>query len=167
MAEAQKTYVVPLREAWRNKSSYKRTRAAVQEVKRYVARHMKVPGRDLDLVSIDVHLNNELWHRGSSSPPARIEVKAHKEKELVIVTLANEPEHLKFAKDRHVMRHKKGETTKTKPVEQKTEEEKKEEQEKEKSVAVANEKLAEANARAIKHTTKVKQPKINRMALQK
>ncbi|MEK6899315.1 MAG: 50S ribosomal protein L31e [Nanoarchaeota archaeon] len=165
--DSERSYIIPLRDAWRNKSNYKRSRAAVQEVKRFVARHMKLQG-DIERVSVDIHLNNEIWHRGSRKPPARIEVKVKRDGENVIVMLVKEPKHLEFVKARHVKRHKKIDSKKVKePEKERTQEEKKAEEEKEKSVAIANEKLAEDNARAIKHTTKIKTPKINRMALQK
>ncbi len=169
MAEqtTDKTYVIPLRDAWRQKADYKKTRAAVQEVKRFVARHMKLQG-DVDRVRVDIHLNNEMWFRGSRKPPARIAVKVRRVGENVLVMLAEEREHIGFAKARHVKRHVKSSAPKVKAKEkEKTEQEKNDEQEKEKAVAISNEQRAEQAARSVKHTTKVKTPKIHRMALQK
>lgn len=168
MTETERTYVVPLRAAWMKKVDYKKTRAAVQQVKKFIARHMKIPDHDVDKVRVDIHLNNELWFRGSRNPPARVTVKTHRQGDLVIVKLAEEPKHIGFARALSHKRHKKADSGKTKVVEkEKTQEEKKAEEEKEQSVAIANEKLAEQTAKATKHTTKVKTPKINRMALQK
>jgi large subunit ribosomal protein L31e len=166
----EREYTVPLREAWMKKASYKRTRKAIMELKAFIARHMKVPGHDIEKVKLDVYLNNEMWSRGSSKPPASVKVKAKKEGELVHVTLAHPPAFLAFAKSKHSRLHKKTakkEETKVEKKEEKTDEEKKVESEKEQSVAIANEKLAEKAAKAEKHTTPVKTPKIHRMALKK
>ena len=172
-AHIEREYNVPLRESWMKKTSYKRTRKAVMELRAFIARHMKVPGHDIDKVKLDVYLNNEMWSRGSSKPPAFIKVKARKEGELVHVTLAKAPEYVAFAKFKHMRRHVKTDKKETKAtkkedkVEEKTPDEKKIESEKEQSVAVANEKLADQQAKAQKHTTPVKTPKIHRMALKK
>lgn len=165
----EREYNVPLREVWMKKASYKRTRKAVMELKSFIARHMKVPGHDIDKVKLDVYLNNQMWHRGSSKPPAFIKVKARKDGEIVHVTLAHAPAFLAFAKDKHSRLHKKAAKKEAKVEEKKeqTTEEKKVESEKEQSVAIANEKMAEKAAKAEKHTTPVKTPKINRMALKK
>ena len=172
-AHVEREYNVPLREVWRKKTSYKRTRKAVMELKAFIAKHMKVPGHDIEKVKLDVYLNNEMWSRGSSKPPAFIKVKARKDGELVHVTLAKAPEYVVFAKSKHMRRHVKSDKKEVKSEkkeeksEEKTVEDKKVESEKEQSVAVANEKLAEQQAKAQKHTSTIKTPKINRMAMKK
>jgi len=157
-----------------NKSNYKRTRAGVMAIKKFIARHMKVTDRDLDNVRLDNYLNNEMWFRGSRKPPAKIKVIARKEGDIVRVELAEMPDKWKFAKARHERKNKKAEKKAVLPKkkeekEDKTEsaEEKKDEQEKAKSVAVAGEKQMEMQAKTDKHVAKGKAPQIKRLALKK
>lgn len=166
----ERTYVIPLRKEWMKVPSYKRARKGVVAVKEFIARHMKVPHRDVDKVKVDIYLNNEMWYRGSSNSPSHIKVKATKKGEIVHVELAEIPEIVKFAQARHARLHKKSDkkTPQTEEKkEEKTVEEKKDESEKEKSVAIANEKFAEQQNKAQKHTTKAKTPEVHRMALKK
>jgi ribosomal protein L31E len=166
----ERTYVVPLRKEWMKVPSYKRARKGVVALKEFIAQHMKVPNRDLDKVKIDIYLNNEMWYRGSSNSPSHIKVKAKKQGDLVHVTLADIPDVVKFAQQKNARFHKKADkktqATEEK-IEEKTEEEKKDESEKGKSVAIANEKFAEQQNKAQKHTSKAKTPEVHRMALKK
>lgn len=166
----ERTYTIPLREAWMNKPNYKRSKAAVQEVKRFIARHMKVPDHDVDKVKIDVYLNNEMRFRGSRHPPASIKVTAKNVNGLIHVELSEPPAHIAFEKAKHERRHRKAE--KKTPVkeakpEEKTEDEKKAETEKEQSAAIVKEQLATKEAKVQKQISKKQEPKINRMALKK
>lgn len=150
----EREYTIPLRREWAKVPSYKRTAKSVKAIKEFIAKHMKVPNRNLDLVKIDSYLNNEVWYRGGSTPPANITVKATKIGDEVKVTFVNDPEHVKFARERHARRNVKIERKVTAPTvakEEKTEEQKKEESEKEQSAAIANEKLAETKAKEQKH----------------
>ena len=151
----EREYTIPLRKEWTKVPSYKRTSKAVKAIKEFIAKHMKVPNRDLDNVKIDSYLNNEVWNRGGGTPPANVTVKATKKGDIVHVTFVNDPERVKFARERHARRHvksdKKATATEVKKEEAKTEEQKKAESEKEKSVAIANEKIAEQQANVQKH----------------
>lgn len=160
MAETKNTnmlereYVIPLRKEWTKVPSYKRTAKSIKAIKEFIAKHMKVVNRDIDKVKIDSYLNNEVWYRGSSTPPARVKVKAIKSGDIVRVTFVTDPEHVKFARERHSRKHFKTEKKVIAPEakkEEKTEEQKKEESEKEKSAAIVNEKLAEQQAKNQKH----------------
>lgn len=155
----EREYTIPLRKEWTKVPSYKRTAKSVKAIKEFIAKHMKVPNRDLDLVKIDSYLNNEVWYRGGGTPPARVTVKAIKTGDEVRVTFVNDPEHVKYARERHARKHVKIQKTITAPTakkEEKTEEEKKIESEKEQSAAIANEKLAEVKAKEHKHVPKEK-----------
>ncbi len=162
MAETQtnkleREYTIPLRKEWTKVPGYKRTSKAVKAIKEFIAKHMKVPNRDLNLVKIDSYLNNEVWHRGSRNAPARVTVKAIKTGDEVKVTFVNDPEHVKFARQKHSNRNVKITKTVTAPEakkEEKTEDQKKVESEKEQSAAIANEKLAEVKAKEQKHVAK-------------
>lgn len=151
----EREYTIPLRKEWTKVPSYKRTSKAVKAIKEFIAKHMKVVNRDINNVKIDSYLNNEVWHRGVSTPPANITVKATKKGEIVHVTFVTDPERVKFARERHARKHVKADKKVTAPEvkkeETKTEEEKKTEDEKEKSNAIANEKLAEQQANVQKH----------------
>jgi large subunit ribosomal protein L31e len=171
-------YVIPLRKEWQKVAKYKRTRRAVNEIKAFIARHMKVADRDVEKVKLDVYLNNELWFRGCKKPPAKIKVKAKREGENVLVELIDMPNKWKFLKARQEKIHKKVEEKKIKEQEkkeEKTDEEKKveeekkeEEKEKAKSSAIAQEKAMEKMAKTQKHTIQTdKAPQIQRKALKK
>ncbi len=166
----ERIYTIPLRLALMKVPQYKRARKGIVTIKEFIARHMKVPNRDVDNVRLDTHLNNHLWFRGPSNAPARVTVKATKKGDIVHVTFAETPAYVGFAKSKHTRLHKKAEK-KAAPAEAKEEvkttEEKKAETEKEQSVAIVNEKAAEQQAKDAKHTTKAKTPQIKRMALKK
>jgi len=165
-------YTIPLRKAWLKKASYRRAGRASKAIKQFVARHMKVPDRDISKVKIDQYLNQEIWFRGKAKPPAKIKVKVTKIGDLFKVELADLPEIYKFQKAKHEKIHaeldKKPAPVQEKPKEERTEEEKKEEKEKAKSSADVKAKQADVQAKAEKQAAKsLKQPKIQRKALQK
>jgi len=173
MAQAtQREYTIPLRREWMKVVRYKRTRRSVKAIKAYIARHMKVPERDVSKVKLDVYLNNELWFRGAKSPPTKIRVLAKKEGDKVMVTFVETPERIKFAQKKHEKLHKKTAKKKVEKAEKKeepTEEEKTIEAEKEKAVAESGQVAAHQEAKVGKHVTQTtqKQPIIHRKALQK
>ncbi len=173
-AVLEREYVIPLRREWTKVASYKRTAKSITAIKEFIAKHMKVPNRDVDNVRIDSYLNNDVWFRGAATPPARIRVKAIKEGDIVRVTFVQDPERVKFARERHSRKHVKTDKKITAPAEKKedvkTDEEKKTESEKEQSVAEANVKIAEQQVKAQKHVAKDKKAQkapLQRMALQK
>jgi large subunit ribosomal protein L31e len=185
MAESKKLaqereYVIPLRSNWSKVARYKRTAKAVDTIKKFVAKHMRVIERDENKVKLDTYLNNELWHRGMKKPPAKVRVKVKRDGENVIVELAEMPDKWKFVKARQDKFHKK--VTKKKVVEEKKEENKEEptdankdgvedkveEKEKAKANAAAQEKIMEKSAKAQKHTVSAsKAPQVQRKALKK
>jgi large subunit ribosomal protein L31e len=180
MAEAkinklEREYTIPLRRFWLNVPQYERSSKAIKAIKIFLAKHMKVPDRDVNKVKLDVYFNNEIWFRGRANPPGKIKVKAVKEGDIVKVSFVQEPAHVKFLKAKHEKRHKPSEKPaeekKEAPAEKeeaKTEEQKTEEKEKEKSVAEAAIKEAKQEAKAEKHITKAeKAQRPQRMALQK
>ena len=68
MQKLEREYIIPLRSEWRKVANYRRTGRAVKAIKKFIAKHMKVPDRDLDKVKLDMYLNNELWFRGRKKP---------------------------------------------------------------------------------------------------
>lgn len=164
----EREYTIPLRSAWLKVPSHERSRKAVKTIKKFLAKHMHVTDRDPDKVKIDILFNNQVWFRGKANPPTKVKVKAIKEGEIVRVTFAEEPAHLKFHKARHARIHVKADSKPEEKKEVKTEEEKKNETEKEKSVESQNIKQVEQDAKALKHTTKSQKAQHpQRMALKK
>jgi len=164
-------YIIPLRREWRKVANYRRAGRAAKFIKKFIARHMKVPDRDTSKVKLDIYLNNEIWFRGRKKPPAKIKVKAVKEDDIVKVYLAETPEYVKFAKQKREKIHKEAEKPKAEEAKEKskekTEEEKKEEKEKEQSAAVQKEKEAKQQAKVQKHVPKEKKTPTRRLALKK
>src|SRR3989338_3199154 len=175
----EREYIIPLRNEWRKVANYRRTGRAIKEIKKFIARHMKVPDRDLDKVKLDIYLNNEIWFRGKRKPPAKIKVRARKEGNIVKVELADIPEYVKFRMQKHEKLQKKLDKGKLKEVKEpekpkedkevkkEDEEKKKDEKEKEKSIANLRALEAKQDLKAQKHTIKGKEPIIHRMALKK
>lgn len=159
----EREYIIPLRSSWMKAANYKRTRKGVMAIKEFIAKHMRVADRDLNKVKLDVYLNNEMWSKGSRSPPSKIKVLAKRDGEFVRVELVDVPEKVRFHKIRQEKRHKASEKKVSKVEEKKetkTEEEVKDEKEKEKSVALLREKQAGMDAKAQKHTIQT-ESKIN------
>lgn len=171
--ELEREYTIPLRNEWRKGANYQRAGKAVKAIKKFIARHMKVPERDVNKVKLDQWLNQEVWFKGKTKPPAKLKVKARKEGEIVYVELAELPVFVKFEKAKHERKHApsdkpivKEKPTEEKPTE-KTEEQKKDEKEKEQSVTEFREKEAKQQSKQQKHLTKAKEPGYHRMALKK
>ena len=121
----ERIYTVPLRRAFSKAPNWRRTERAVNELRSFMQKHMKC-----DNVKIGKHLNLEMWSKGRKNPPARIQVKAIKDKEkvkdvevdVVRVELVNAPIEVKKTKD-----VKKSKTTEKKEsLDEKLAEEKKE-----------------------------------------
>src|SRR3989338_6180265 len=99
-------HIIPPSKEWRKVANYRRTGKAIKEIKKFIARHMKVPDRDVEKVKLDVYLNQEILFRGRKKPPAKIKVRARKEGEIVKVELAEMPEHWKFVQQKKLKLHK-------------------------------------------------------------
>jgi large subunit ribosomal protein L31e len=96
MAEEKKErlYTIPLGKAY----NYVRTKRAIRAVdllRAFVARHMKVPSWS---VKISEALNESIWSRSMQKPPRKVKVKVVAEGEIVKVSLPDEKPKVK--KDR-------------------------------------------------------------------
>lgn len=168
----EREYVIPLRRSWLIVPDYRRAGRAAKTIKEFIAKHMKVPERDINKVKLDVYLNQELWFHGKTGPPSKIKVRAVKEGELVRVELVEMPSAVKFAKAKHERVHKaeekkpekeaekektevKEEKAGEKKEETKAEKEEKKEEEKEK----AEEKKAEVEKEKAGEETQMKEAK--------
>lgn len=70
-AKTERTYIIPLRKAILRVPKYKRAKRAVNEMRRFLKRHLKT-----ETVKIGKHLNEHIWHRGIRNPPTKIKVNA-------------------------------------------------------------------------------------------
>lgn len=161
-----RTYTIPLKKAFLKAPRHERARIAVREIKRFLARNMKIRDRDLDKIKLDTYFNNHIWSRGKTNPPTKVKVQASKIDGIVRVNFLEIPESVKFTKAKNDRRHIKSDqkpviksTDKPSDEEKKTDEEKKDEKEKEQSVAELREKQQEQKAKAEKHTAKVSKDK--------
>ena len=170
----EREYVIPLRCEWKKVPRYKRAIKAIRAIREFLVQHMKIRDRDLTKIKVNMYVNEEVWFRGIKKPPARIKVKAIKEKdkdgkEIVRVELVDFSEKAKFKKLREEKILNEGkEKAKKKKVEEKKPEEKtdsegnKEEAvEKKAAVVEAGEKMQKDAAKKMKHETggKTKEPK--------
>lgn len=130
----ERTYTVPLRKEWLKTPKWKRTKKAVKALKIFIAKHMKVPERDIDEVKIDSWVNKALWLRGIKKPPHKITVKAIKDSEgNVKVEFVSLPPKFKVQEEflkKKIEKIKKREAETAKEEEKKLEEEKKAKEEK-------------------------------------
>lgn len=94
--ELEREYIIPLRSKFKHVARYKKTPKAVKEVKKYLARHMKIYNRDLDKIRLSKFVNEFIWARGIKNPPHKIKVKAIKQGDIVKVELVDMPDKLKF-----------------------------------------------------------------------
>lgn len=74
----ERLYTIPLGKAY-NAVRKKRAKRAVNMVKAFITRHMKVEEEE-DL-SLDPTLNEYLWERGIEKPPRRVRVRATKDRD--------------------------------------------------------------------------------------
>ena len=79
----ERIYTIPLRDVINKSVRNKRAPRAIKKIKQFLKRHMKA-----EIVKIDNELNGKIWERGIEKPPARVRVKAVKEGNVVIATLA-------------------------------------------------------------------------------
>jgi large subunit ribosomal protein L31e len=179
----EREYIIPLRSKFKHVARYKKTPKAVKEVKKYLARHMKIYDRDLDNIKISKFVNEFIWARGIKNPPHKIKVKAVKQGQIVRVELVDMPDKLKFKKLREekietdakakieskkTMMQKAKETMQSKGTEPDKKEkesedkdndgvaDKKEEKEKREAGREAGKAMEKEMAKKAKHTTKIK-----------
>lgn len=190
----ERTYTVPLRKEWLKAPRWKRTKKAVKALKEFIAKHMKVPERDVNKVKIDSWVNKALWLRGIKKPPHKITVKAIKDSEgNVKVEFVGLPPKFKVqeeflkkkiektrkreeekAKEREKKKaeeeaKKKAEEAKKKEEveEAKTEEEKLEEKEKKEKEKILHKEITKEKPKAIMPSQHKEKKEMRRMALEK
>lgn len=75
----ERVYTIPLRSAFRNAASHRKTNKAVKALREFLMKHMKSED-----VRLGQHLNQFLWKHGIKNPPARVTVKAIKDEDGVV-----------------------------------------------------------------------------------
>src|SRR3989338_5748963 len=71
----ERIYTIPLRREFMKAPNYRKTKRSVSAVREFLQKHMKCKE-----VKIGKYLNFELWKHGRKNPPAKIQVKAIKDK---------------------------------------------------------------------------------------
>lgn len=82
----ERIHVIPLRRAFLKAPSYKRTKRAVNEIRNFIYRHMKVND-----VRIGSALNDYLWKQGNKNPPCKVKIKTRKIENYAQVELVDSP----------------------------------------------------------------------------
>jgi len=85
MAE-EKTFVIPLRKHWRKAPVYKRSKRALNALRKFLVKHMKTND-----VKIGKELNELIFSRGFRTPPSKVQVTAIKDENIVKVNLVGIP----------------------------------------------------------------------------
>ena len=155
--ELEREYVVPLKRESIKVPRYKRAKKAIKALKEFLARHMKVRDRDLRKIKVDIHLNNEIWHRGIKKPLNKVRVHAVKKSGIVYVELAEIPDVVKYRMAKEEKKSKSVSDKRGEKKEEKKEDDKekaKETEEKEKSSVEAGLKEQKKAAKEAKHTAK-------------
>lgn len=79
----KRSYVIPLRSTFGKKPKYKRTPSAVNAIRTFLKKHMKVSD-----VKIGKALNDKMWMHGIKNPLPRVSVDAEKKDDVVYVELS-------------------------------------------------------------------------------
>jgi len=82
---ADRIYTIPLKKGWLNTRAQGRTNRSVNEIKRFLVRHLKT-----DDVRISGRLNELVWKRGNSKPPASVKVKVSLKEGIATARLPDE-----------------------------------------------------------------------------
>lgn len=107
MATLERTYIIPLRREWLKAPKYKRAKRAVNALKNFLCRHMKVEKHLASKqIKLGPKLNLEIWKRGIKNPPPRVKVNVSKnDKGIVYAELFGAP---KFEEKKAAPEEKKG-----------------------------------------------------------
>ncbi len=153
----ERIYTIPLRKQVRKAPRYKKSKKAIRTIKEFLAKHMKVPDRELKKIKIDKWVNEAIWIRGIKKPPQKIIIKAIKDFENnVKVEFVGLPP--KFKVDEEKLKKKIEKIKKREEEKAKTIKEKKREEEKKK----AEEKKSEEKTEEGKKTEKEKKAEENK-----
>ncbi|MGV8169519.1 MAG: 50S ribosomal protein L31e [Candidatus Nanoarchaeia archaeon] len=84
MAKTERNYTIPLRKNFAKVPKYYRSKRAINHIKAFIVRHMKVAEEDIKLGK---NLNEKVWMHGIKNPPGKVKVKVVKENNKLTVEL--------------------------------------------------------------------------------
>lgn len=84
MAKIERTYTIPLRANFVKVPKYLRSKRAINHIKAFIVRHLKVEEENIRLGR---NLNETVWQHGIKNPPGKVKVKAIKDGDKVTVEL--------------------------------------------------------------------------------
>ena len=73
--ELERAYNIPMRKEFQKAPLYKRAKKAGTALKEFIAKHMKVDIKD---INVSRYLNMKLWEKGIKSPPHHVKVNLKK-----------------------------------------------------------------------------------------
>lgn len=156
----ERTYTIPLRKEILKAPYWKRAKKAIKAIRKFLARHMKVPERDESKIKIDVWVNRAIWIRGAKKPPYKITVKAIKDKDgNVKVEFVGLPRKYKVEEEmllKKIEKERKKREEKEKAKKKKEEEKKKEEVKKKEKERKEKKKEEEVKEKILRKETEEK-----------
>jgi len=84
MAKLERIYTIPLRKNFVKVPKYYRSKRAINHIKAFIVRHMKVEEEN---IKIGKNLNEQVWMHGIKNPPGKVKVKVVKDNDKVTVEL--------------------------------------------------------------------------------
>jgi large subunit ribosomal protein L31e len=84
MAKLERIYTIPLRKNFVKVPKYYRSKRAINQIKAFIVRHMKVEEEN---IKIGKNLNEQVWMHGIKNPPGKVKVKIVKDDNKVTVEL--------------------------------------------------------------------------------
>ena len=78
----ERTYVIPLRPETQKVATYRKSKKAINAIKKFVTRHMKPA--DAKSIKIMNEVNLEIWKHGIRNPPGKIKVNCRKDDKGVV-----------------------------------------------------------------------------------
>ncbi len=82
MAKIERVYIIPLRRKFQTAPMYRRAKRAVNALREFLMKHMKVD--DPSKVKIGRNLNLKIWEKGIKNPPAKVKVNVVKDDEGIV-----------------------------------------------------------------------------------
>ncbi|HIH40170.1 MAG TPA: 50S ribosomal protein L31e [Halobacteria archaeon] len=72
MVEEENIYIIPLRKTVLKIPKWERSKAAMKEIRRFIARHNHT---EEDKVFLSRSINQKIWEKGAERPPSAIRVR--------------------------------------------------------------------------------------------
>lgn len=82
MAKIERVYIIPLRRKFQTAPMYRRAKRAVNALREFLMKHMKVD--DPKKIKIGRNLNLKMWEKGIKNPPAKVKVNVVKDEDGIV-----------------------------------------------------------------------------------